>query len=137
MIKSIRSYLSPTMYNIINKSFTIGVFPKFLKFAHVKPNFKSGDKPDPDNYRPISILSILSSFLKKSSYWLTLWFFSPTFTFWPIAIWNMKKFQFLMLYQKCCKLFTTAATTVSQFYLYFMISARHLIGLFKRLSYIN
>ena len=66
LIKSIKSLLSPILSNIINKSFTHGVFPKFLKIAHVIPIYKSGDKTDPGNYRPISILPILSKVFEKA-----------------------------------------------------------------------
>ena len=65
IIKSIKSLLSPLLSDIINKSFTHGVFPKFLKIAHVIPIYKSGDKTDPGNYRPISILPILSKIFEK------------------------------------------------------------------------
>ena len=66
LIKSIKSLLSPMLSNIINKSFTHGVHPKFLKIAHVIPIYKSGDKTDPGNYRPISILPILSKVFEKA-----------------------------------------------------------------------
>ena len=65
LIKSIKSLLSPILSSLINKSFTTGVFPKFLKIAHVIPIFKSGNKTDPGNYRPISILPILSKIFEK------------------------------------------------------------------------
>ena len=41
----------------INKSFTSGEFPDFLKQAKVSPIFKKDDLLDKENYRPVSILS--------------------------------------------------------------------------------
>ena len=43
----------------------IGIFPKTLKIAKVKPVFKSGDKSEMGNYRPISLLSSLSKIFEK------------------------------------------------------------------------
>ena len=40
-------------------------FPQVFKEAKVIPLFKSGDKLDPSNFRPISILPILSKSLEK------------------------------------------------------------------------
>ena len=50
------------MYNLcIDKNY----FPNGFKKAKVIPVYKSGEKSDPANYRPISILSILSKPLEK------------------------------------------------------------------------
>ena len=40
-------------------------FPQVFKEAKVIPLFKSGDKSDPSNFKPISILPILSKPLEK------------------------------------------------------------------------
>lgn len=44
----------------INESFSTGLFPDSLKVAKVKAVYKSGVKTDVENYRPISILSVIS-----------------------------------------------------------------------------
>lgn len=53
------------LYNIcIDKSH----FPEILKQAKIIPLYKSGDKTNPSNYRPISILPVLSKPLEKHIY---------------------------------------------------------------------
>ena len=51
--------------NIINMSFQSGVFPKAMKTAKVTAIFKSGDHRLASNYRPISILPVLSKVIEK------------------------------------------------------------------------
>ena len=50
---------------LINKSLTEGIFPNLLKFADICPIFKKGDFDNCGNYRPISLLSNIVSFLPK------------------------------------------------------------------------
>ncbi len=57
----IASYLTV----IIDTSISTGQFPTAWKHATVTPLFKSGEKDNPSNYRPISILPVLSKILEK------------------------------------------------------------------------
>jgi len=50
---------------LINQSFECCVFPDSLKYAEVKPLFKNGQKQNPDNYRPISVLTSFSRIFEK------------------------------------------------------------------------
>ncbi len=50
---------------IINTSWTTGVFPQVWKHALVIPLFKKGDQDSVNNYRPISLLPILSKLVEK------------------------------------------------------------------------
>ena len=50
---------------IINTSIVTGFFPVLWKHPHVVPAFKSGDVNNVGNYRPISLLSIVSKLLEK------------------------------------------------------------------------
>ena len=50
---------------IINTSIVTLIFPDKWKLSHVLPFFKSGDKEEACNYRPISLLPILSKILEK------------------------------------------------------------------------
>ena len=44
---------------------TLGSFPDACKIAKIKPLFKEGSKTDPSNYRPISLLSLLSKAFER------------------------------------------------------------------------
>ena len=50
---------------LINKSFSEGSFPDFLKLANVIPIFKKNDKNICGNYRPISLLSNISKIYER------------------------------------------------------------------------
>ncbi|CAF4899656.1 unnamed protein product, partial [Rotaria socialis] len=51
---------------IINTSIQTGIFPTQWKEAIVKPLHKSGDTNEPSNFRPVSLLPILSKILEKA-----------------------------------------------------------------------
>ena len=53
---------------MINRSIENGIFPYKLKIAKIVPILKSGDQTDPDNYRPISLLSLLNQIYAKIMY---------------------------------------------------------------------
>ena len=53
---------------ILNLSLLHGVFPNELKIAKVLPLFKSDDPMKFNNYRPVSLLSILSKIFEKAMY---------------------------------------------------------------------
>ena len=51
---------------LINNSITTGHVPKGLTKARVIPIYKTGDMSTPGNYRPISVLSVVSKILEKA-----------------------------------------------------------------------
>ena len=57
--------IGPHLLHLINRSIVTAVFPEAWKLARVIPIHKSGDQSDPSNFRPISILSVLSKILEK------------------------------------------------------------------------
>lgn len=57
--------LASPLADIINNSLSSGIFPESLKSAIVIPVFKSGSELDMNNYRPISILPLISKIFEK------------------------------------------------------------------------
>ena len=57
--------ISPFLCKLFNGSFAEGIFPSKLKYAKVIPIHKGGSKLSVNNYRPISILPIISKILEK------------------------------------------------------------------------
>ena len=51
--------------NCINNSLSEGFFPDFLKRANITPVHKKNDPLDKENYRPVSILPLLSKVYKR------------------------------------------------------------------------
>ena len=66
IFKQYLSPLLPSLCNMINLMFSSGQFPNSLKQAVIVPIFKKGDKSQPGNYRPISLLPFLSKILEKA-----------------------------------------------------------------------
>ena len=50
---------------IVNTSIITGIVPSLWKYGIICPAFKKGDNEDPSNYRPISLLCILSKVLER------------------------------------------------------------------------
>ena len=65
MLKLAASFIAPSIAKLVNLSFSLNVFPSRWKTAKVTPIFKSGDPADITNYRPISVLTILSKIAER------------------------------------------------------------------------
>ena len=65
ILKNCASVIAPSVATLFNTTIKTGHLPKQLKKATVAPVFKSGDKHVAANYRPISLLPILSKVLEK------------------------------------------------------------------------
>lgn len=65
MIQKSAYKLSTILKVLINKSFVTGQVPNNSKIAKIIPIFKNGNKELVNNYRPISILPVLSKVIEK------------------------------------------------------------------------
>ena len=65
LVKISANVISNPLCIIFNKSFQEGMFPNMLKTANIFPIYKADSKLKACNYRPISILPILSKILEK------------------------------------------------------------------------
>ena len=67
-IKDSIDYIVKPITFIVNIYISTGVVPADLKTARVVPLFKKSDKTQPGNYRPVSILSVVSKIVEKVVY---------------------------------------------------------------------
>jgi hypothetical protein len=65
IIKRCVDILPEPLADFFNKCYKSGIFPDELKVARVLPVYKKGVKTDPRNYRPISLLPVLSKIFEK------------------------------------------------------------------------
>ena len=68
LVRALRQELAYPLKIIINDSLQNGIVPDQLKVAKVLPLYKSGNKQDFSNYRPISLLNVFSKVLEKAAY---------------------------------------------------------------------
>ena len=64
-VKRIIQIIFIPLKHVISLSLSSGTVPSQLKIAKIVPIFKSGEKTNMDNYRPISLLSCFSKILEK------------------------------------------------------------------------
>ena len=65
MLKIPAPVTAPSVTKLINYSINNAVFPRTWKTAKVTPLFKKGDSSDVNNYRPISVLPVLSKIVER------------------------------------------------------------------------
>ena len=58
--------LAKPICDIINLSIKLSTFPDKCKIAKLTPLFKKGSKTDPKNYRPISLLPLISNLIEQT-----------------------------------------------------------------------
>ena len=59
------SVLAPSLVQLFNLSLSLGRFPDSWKMARVAPILKDGATDDKSNYRPISVLPVISRLFEK------------------------------------------------------------------------
>lgn len=67
-LKDIAYVLAKPLTHVINLSLQKGMFPNSLKQARIKPVHKTGSSKVLDNYRPISVLPVISKIFEKCVY---------------------------------------------------------------------
>ena len=65
ILKSCADLLAPSLMLIFNKSLSEGQLPPNMKIANITPVYKGGDPSQPTNYRPVSLLPIVSKLLER------------------------------------------------------------------------
>ena len=65
LLKDTACQIAPSLTQIFNKSLCLGEIPDEWKLANIVPIHKKGDKSEVENYRPISLLSIVSKVLER------------------------------------------------------------------------
>ena len=65
ILKLCKDYIVQPLTTLINTSISTGIFPDLLKLASVVPLHKGGDKHDPNNFRPISLLPTISKIIER------------------------------------------------------------------------
>lgn len=65
ILKMAVSHISQPIAHVINLCIENTVFPDSLKVALITPIYKKGNRNDPNNYRPIALLPILSKVFEK------------------------------------------------------------------------
>ena len=80
LVRDLRTSIVRPLMICINKSLEEGTVPFDLKVAKITPLFKSGDRENVTNYRPISLLPVFSKVLEKVVYEQTIEYFDPYIT---------------------------------------------------------
>ena len=65
MLKQLIDYVTVPIFIIMSKSLNDGIVPKEWKLAHVSPIYKKGARNIAENYRPISLTSIVCRMMEK------------------------------------------------------------------------
>ena len=64
-LKETTDVCGPVLHYLVNQSFSNSDFPSELKLADITPTFKKGDKTCAENYRPISVLPVVSKIYER------------------------------------------------------------------------
>ena len=67
LLKDSKHTIAKTLTQLVNLSYKKSIFPKCMKHAIVRPIHKKDSTEEPSNYRPLSILSVLSKIFERSA----------------------------------------------------------------------
>ena len=65
MLKNTTAFIAPSITKLFNQSIKSGRIPSEWKSSYVVPISKGGDTHHPGNYRPISLLPVMSKLLER------------------------------------------------------------------------
>ena len=65
LLRETADYIAPSLTKLFNKSLQYGIIPDEWKVANVVPVYKKGRKDCVENYRPISLLPLVSKVLER------------------------------------------------------------------------
>ena len=65
LLQETASVIAPSLCKLFNKSLSTGSFPQNWKEANVVPVFKKGEVEYTENYRPISLPSLVTKVLER------------------------------------------------------------------------
>ena len=65
ILKIAAPIISDSLTHIFNQCITLSVFPDEWKMAKVMPLFKAGQRTLAENYRPISVLPVISKVMER------------------------------------------------------------------------
>ena len=68
LLKLSKDIIAPIISEIFNISVNLGIYPPKLKMSKIIPIFKNDDETEPNNYRPISLLSTYDRIYEKIMY---------------------------------------------------------------------
>ena len=68
LLKLSKDIIAPVISELFNISVKSGTYPSKLKMSKITPIFKTDDETDPNNYRPISLLSNYNRIFEKIMY---------------------------------------------------------------------
>ena len=65
ILKGTAEVIAPSLTELFNKLLRLGCLPEDWKLANIVPVFKKDNKEQAENYRPISLLSIVSKVMER------------------------------------------------------------------------
>ena len=68
LLKHVNNIIAPSLSKLINASINDEKYPHCLKISKIVPIFKSGNKEECTNYRPITLLSSFNKIFEKKKY---------------------------------------------------------------------
>jgi hypothetical protein len=68
LLKDSANVLTHVLTKLFNRSLSSSIYPDIWKCGKVTALFKSGERTDPNNYRPITVLPIVSKILEKAAH---------------------------------------------------------------------